>query len=220
MGKNPVILIHGIDDTQAIFDSMAAYLEARGWPLHRFDLVPNNGDRGLEQLAQQLADYVTHQLPPQQPFDLLGFSMGGIVGRYYLQRLGGLTRVQRFVALSPPNQGSYLAYLRWNRGAKQLRPHSRFLQELNRDLHCLAHVAMTTLWTPFDLMILPAQSSVVPVGQTISLPVLGHTWMVSDSRCLAAVAAALSVTVESTIPTPGDHPGMTPTGSNRRTDGA
>jgi len=200
MGKNPVLLIHGIDDTQAVFDPMAAYLETRGWPVHRLDLVPNNGDLGLDCLAQQLANYVQHQFPPHHPFDLLGFSMGGIVSRYYLQRLGGLARVQRFVALSPPNHGSYLAYLRWNSGARQLRPHSRFLTELNHDLQCLANVAMTTLWTPFDLMVLPAQSSWVPVGQTICLPVLGHGWMVSDSRCLAAVAAALSVTVKSALP--------------------
>jgi len=50
-------------------------------------------------LGQQVANYVAATFAPK-PFDLVGFSMGGIVSRYYVQRLGGIDRVQRFITLA------------------------------------------------------------------------------------------------------------------------
>jgi len=35
----------------------------------------------------KVANYVAANFAPEQPFDLVGFSMGGIVSRYYVQRL-------------------------------------------------------------------------------------------------------------------------------------
>ncbi|NJN20738.1 MAG: triacylglycerol lipase [Leptolyngbya sp. RL_3_1] len=193
VSKNPVLLIHGIGDTHRVFQTMATYLGDRGWPIHTLDLVPNLGEVGLDQLALQVRDYVAMHLT-EQPFDLLGFSMGGIVSRYYLQRLGGLQQVQRFITLSSPHNGTITAYARNRPGVKQMRPGSDFLQGLNSTVHELAQVQFTSLWTPYDLMILPAYSSRLPVGQMGQIPALAHPLMLRDRRSLAAVATALSMT--------------------------
>ena len=106
--KNPVLLIHGIGDTFRVFDRMMAYLSDRNWTdIHTLNLVPNNGDVGLDQLAEQVKAYIDTHMPHAEPIDLLGFSMGGIVSRYYVQRLGGSQRVQRFITLSSPHNGTW-----------------------------------------------------------------------------------------------------------------
>lgn len=194
--QNPVVLVHGIWDTQAVFRSMRRYLEDRGWSVHSLDLKPNNGNVGLDRLAQQVADYVAHHFAPTQAIDLVGFSMGGIVSRYYLQRLGGINQVQRFVAISAPHYGSQWARLQFNPGCEHLRPNSPFLQDLNQTLDQLASLAVTSIWTPYDLMIIPAQSSHLPLGHEVTLPVLTHAWMLTDPRSLAAIATALSTPVQ------------------------
>jgi triacylglycerol lipase len=74
--RNPVLLVHGIHDTGAVFNRMAFYLRQRGWSAHTLDLLPNNGAVVLDQLAQHVADYVAATFEPQQPLDLVGFSMG------------------------------------------------------------------------------------------------------------------------------------------------
>ncbi|WLT39844.1 hypothetical protein NON20_10925 [Synechocystis sp. B12] len=51
-------------------------------------MVPNDGSASLAVLAEQVKQYIDGQFAPQQPVDLIGFSMGGLVTRYYLQRLG------------------------------------------------------------------------------------------------------------------------------------
>lgn len=190
--RNPVLLVHGIFDTVAKFQRMSAYLKNLGWSVHSLNLNPNNGKERLQNLAEQVADYVERNFPAGQPLDLLGFSMGGIVTRYYLQRLGGLERVQRYVSISAPNNGTLMAYALERPGVVQLRPKSPFLQDLNWDVESLQRLKVTVLWTPFDLMILPARSSLMSVGREIQLPVPIHEWMLRDSRVLETVAQQLS----------------------------
>ncbi|MBK1989214.1 alpha/beta fold hydrolase [Sphaerospermopsis aphanizomenoides BCCUSP55] len=190
--QHPVLLVHGINDTEAVFNKMAFYLRQRGWSVYALNLLPNNGAVPLEKLAQQVADYVAATFEPQQPLDVVGFSMGGIVSRYYIQRLGGIDRVKRFITISSPHQGTIIAYGTWLAGAVQMRPNSDFLKDLNSDMEMLKELNFTSIWTPYDLMILPPKSSQLPFAKEVILPVVLHPWMLIHSKCLSAVAAALA----------------------------
>ncbi|MBG1259162.1 esterase/lipase family protein [Nostoc commune] len=190
--RNPVLLIHGIDDTEAVFYKMAAQLRLQGWSVYSLNLVPNNGDVGLDELAKQVADYVTATFAPEQRLDLVGFSMGGIVSRYYVQRLGGINRVERFITISSPHHGTVVAYGSQRPGCVQMRPDSVFLKDLNSDAVMLRQLNFTSIWTPYDLMIVPANSSQMSVGREVIVPVALHPWMLTDPRSLAVVKAALA----------------------------
>ena len=103
MTRNPVLLVHGIDDTVALFHRMKPYLERGGLPVHALNLVPNNGNAGLIELARQLDAHVRTSFAADQGIDIVGFSMGGLVSRYYIQRLGGIHRVRKFVTIGTPH---------------------------------------------------------------------------------------------------------------------
>jgi triacylglycerol lipase len=190
--RNPLLLIHGIDDTGAVFYRMGKYLQQQGWSVYALDLVPNNGAVGLDELAKQVADYVAKEFPPEQPLDLVAFSMGGIVSRYYIQRLEGIKRVQRFITIASPHNGTVIAYGSLRPGCVQMRPNSALLQDLNSDVAMLEQLNFTSIWTPYDLMIVPAKSSQMAVGREVVLPVGLHPWMLTDARCLKVVAEALA----------------------------
>lgn len=190
--RNPVLLIHGIFDTKAIFKTMTTHLTKKGWDIHSLNLIPNDGRFGLEALAQQITDYITQTFPPEQPIDLIGFSMGGIISRYYVQRLGGIERVQRLITISSPHHGTLTGYLYPTLAASQMRSNSPFLQDLNRDLEILNSINFTSIWTPLDGMIVPAQSSQMPIGQEFTVNVFLHAWMVTDPKSLALVEKALN----------------------------
>ena len=189
--QNPVLLVHGINDTGAVFDKMAFYLREQGLSVYTVDLVPNNGSEVLDKLAQQVANYVNDTFAVEQSLDIVGFSMGGIVSRYYIQRLGGINRVQRFITISSPHHGTIVAYGTWLAGALQMRPHSDFINDLNSDVEMLKKLNFTSIWTPYDLMILPATSSKLGIGKEIILPVVLHPFMLTDTRVLIKVAEAL-----------------------------
>jgi triacylglycerol lipase len=69
--------------------------------------------------------------------DLIGISMGGLIGLHYLRKLGGDAYVRRFIAIGTPFNGTHFARLMntltFGRapGAEQMIPGSEFL----RDLH-------------------------------------------------------------------------------------
>ena len=192
MGRNPVVLVHGIWNTAGIFSVLQRYLEREGWQVYALSMTPNNGDAPLSVLAEQVADFVEDRLGHDRVFDLVGFSMGGLVSRYYLQRLGGLARVERFVSVSTPHQGTALALFSRRLGVGQMRPGSPFLRSLNQDIHKLETIRFFSFWTPFDLLILPPWSSDTGLGQVERLTVSAHNRMIRDEAGLQAIAQALA----------------------------
>jgi triacylglycerol lipase len=192
MARNPVLLVHGIDDTVALFRRMRLYLERGGLSVHALNLIPNNGTAGLAELAKQLDRHVRASFATDQAIDVVGFSMGGLVSRYYIQRLGGIHRVRRFVTIGTPHRGTWTAFLRANAGARDMRPGSPFLRDLNRDVETLDGICFTSIWTPFDLMIVPSNSSRVPAGRSISVRTPAHPLLVRDPRVLRLILGILS----------------------------
>lgn len=194
--RNPVVLVHGIWDTTARFKKMSAHLTEEGWLVRSLNLIPNDGICSLDLLAKQLAGYIERTFEPDRPFDLIGFSMGGLVSRYYIQRLGGIDRVQRFITLSSPHHGTLTAYSLPLPGYLQMRPGSAFLQDLNQDIAMLQRINFTTIWTPFDAMIVPASSSRMPVGREITLKVWLHHQMVTDEKSLQTIVQELEAPLQ------------------------
>jgi triacylglycerol lipase len=187
----PVVLVHGIFDTSKIFDRMVSWLRTSGLRPLALNLIPSSGALGLDELAAQVGEFADRHLSPSEHFDLVGFSMGGLVSRYYVQRLRGIERVRRLITISTPHHGTFSAYALGNRGSRQMRPGSDFLRELNRDAALLERVRLASIWTPLDLMILPANSSRLGVGEEFSIPVALHPWMLRSKRVLEVVARLL-----------------------------
>lgn len=190
--KNPVVLVHGIWNTAGIFSPLQTYLEHAGWQVYALSMTPNNGDAPLEVLAQQVAAFIEERIDSQQSFDLVGFSMGGLISRYYVQRLGGLARVQRFVTVSAPHRGTVLGAFSHRYGIRQMRPGSPFLKALNADIYQLQRLTFFSLWTPFDLLIVPPRSSQVSAAISQRLKVRAHNQMIRDPKGLVAIAKCLS----------------------------
>lgn len=185
---NPVLLVHGITDTGRVFGKMSAYLTDFGWEVHTMNLLPNDGSVSLTLLAQQVKDYINQNFSANQKLDLIGFSMGGLVARYYVQRLGGIEKIQRFISISAPNNGTLLAHFLPNIGITQMRPNSQFIQDLNQDAkELLSKLNFSIISTPFDLMIIPSSSSKMSIGKEFDLPVLTHHWMKTDERVFKQV---------------------------------
>lgn len=189
--KLPVILVHGIWDTGRVFRRMRARLEAAGHQTFAIDLQPSDGSIGVEEMAEQLCKFIDASLGTEAKFHLIGFSMGGMVSRYYLQRLGGLGRVDKFIAIASPHNGTLFAYLLQNPVARQFRPRSAFLRDLNRDRELLADKSYT-FGTLFDLMIVPFPSARLFKDRHFWYPVPVHAFMIIDKRVIEKIVEILN----------------------------
>ena len=94
--NRPLVLVHGLLDTPRLFSRLERRLEGQDRPVlsphlpHRFGAIP------LRKLAHQLDGLIQERWGPKTPIDLLGFSMGGVIARIWLQEFGGAKRTHRF----------------------------------------------------------------------------------------------------------------------------
>lgn len=185
--KNPVILIHGYNDTARKMRHIAKNLRDDGWLVYAVTLTPSSGKIGIDELALQLDNFIRNNIQSTGKFDIVGFSMGGLIGRYYIQQLGGNEKVERFITVSTPHHGTLMAYLSRNKAAKQMRIHSVFLDNLNKYPESLKLLKLTSIWTFFDLMIIPASSCRINIGNDINLGYMLHWFMPHYSICCQVI---------------------------------
>ena len=187
-----VVFVHGFWDTGNVFRRLHRELTAAGHTCFAPTLHPRDGRRGLADLARTLAGCIDHGLPPAAPFAVVGFSMGCLVARYYLQNLRGGRCVPAFFAISGPMQGTATAYLYPGRGARDMRYGSDFLRELNAASPALEGIQLHTYYTPFDLIILPPGSSHLPGVRPTRIGSLLHPWMLTSPQLAADILQKLA----------------------------
>jgi triacylglycerol lipase len=179
-----IVLVHGFISTGKIFFYIKKKLEAQGHKCFAPTLKPIDAKYGIEDLAIKLKDYIENNLETGSKFVLVGFSLGAIVGRYYLQELGGIDRVGKLITISAPHYGSYLSYIYPGKGMKQLRPKSNFLKNLETKEFLLKSIDLFSYRTPLDLMIIPNNSSVWKIATNKRFISPMHSSMLINSKLI------------------------------------
>lgn len=187
-------MVHGIWDKGTVYRRMAGYLTEQGHTCHYPDLEPANGAHGLADLAEKLKDTIDQTIGSEAPFALIGFSMGTVIARYYLQVLGGASRVSHFFSISGPLRGTLTAHFWPGKASRDMRFRSRLLQQLNADTSALEHTTIHSYRTPFDLLIIPARSSHWEIADDNHIvPALYHHRMLTHPTVHQHIAETLKV---------------------------
>ncbi|MEB3334468.1 MAG: alpha/beta hydrolase [Cyanobacteriota bacterium] len=167
MSPPPLVLVHGLWDTPALFNSLRRAIGGRRDLFiphlpHGLGVVP------LEDLAAELGRSIEAEFGPQQPLDVMGFSMGGVISRAWIQLREGARRVRRFTSVASPQQGTWTALPwpgRWLASVGDMKVGSPLLQRLNAHPEALAGIDCTSLYCLADVMVVPGWSAVLPVGR-------------------------------------------------------
>lgn len=165
-----IVLVHGFLRTGYIFRWMARLLTAQGHTCFTPTLRPIDGRTGLPDLAEKLAAYMDAEVDPaSQPTALVGFSMGAMICRHYLQMLGGIETTRAFFAICGPHRGTWNAVLYPSKGAWQMRPGSPFLKQLAASADLLKRIPVYSYWTPLDLVVVPSTSGRLAGSQQLTV---------------------------------------------------
>ena len=123
--------------------------------------------------------------------DIVGFSMGGLISRIWLQNHNGYLRTKRFFSIGTPHHGTYTAQLipSWLMpGIAEMKRGSRLLFQLNDDLTPLENIECISFFTKWDLMSFPGWQAKLPIGHSYHLPVLTHKELITNSISLDILA--------------------------------
>ncbi|HEY9376238.1 MAG TPA: alpha/beta fold hydrolase [Jiangellaceae bacterium] len=191
----PIVMVHGIADNRTTFTVMRRALRRRG-----FERVVSV-DYGwlatdLRTLAARLGAEVGRvcNRTGYERVNVVAHSMGGLVARYYVQRLGGHAKVRTLVTLGTPHAGT-----RWAAGLphpllRQLRPGSRFLAELAAPSPG-CRTRFVVVWSDLDQVVVPHSNArlrhVDLDVREIAVHGVGHMSLPVDSRVVHEVCTAL-----------------------------
>lgn len=192
----PIILVHGVIDNRSIFTVLRRSLRRRGFG-RTFALNYSPLTDDLRVVAARLAALV-EEVCEQTGYErvhIIGHSMGGMVGRYYVQRLGGDTRVHTLCTLGTPHQGSVGArFIPWP-VIQQLRIDGSIIDELAAPAPGCA-TRFIAIWSDLDQLVLPHRNARITHpdlrARNMLIRGVGHMSLPVDRRVVHAISQALA----------------------------
>ncbi len=194
--SNPIVLVHGLWDNPFIFNRLVQRFEQKGVDVFVPHLPHEFGRTSILKLANDLNSYISRQFTDDVTIDLLGFSMGGLIGRVWLQYLNGTKRTERFITVGTPHNGTLTAQLipSWLfPGIAQMKLGSVLLKELNDNSNSLTSVDCISFYCLYDLMVFPGWRAVLPVGPSFPIAVLTHKGLIKHSHAINVIATDILV---------------------------
>jgi hypothetical protein len=152
----PVVLVHGLVDNRSIFTLMRRALRRRGFTqVCTWNYSPLQRD--VQSAAEALRRHIEHvcRETGHERVQVVGHSLGGLVARYLVQRLGGDDRVESLVTLGTPHAGTRWAHLLPTPLVRQLRPGSPLMRELAEPVPS-CRTAITAVYSDLDQVVVPA----------------------------------------------------------------
>ncbi len=192
-GDTPVILCHGYNHNRSAFILLRHRLKSAGWG----NIVTPNfrpASASIPDFAAQLSDRVKQVMTQTgcEKVDLIGHSMGGLVARYYIEKLGGSTCVRTAITLGCPHRGTKMAALGILKSARQFHPDSAVIKELSEAVRPPDSVNMVAVWSEFDNIILPPENALLPDPcNGIMVQNVGHIAMLFSGKVFSEVRKAL-----------------------------
>jgi pimeloyl-ACP methyl ester carboxylesterase len=196
----PVIFVHGLSDRPSIFTRLLDRLRGCGaGPFLTTTFSPFNPD--IRIAARSLAEQVerVREQAGGRPVCLVGHSMGGLIARYYVQRLGGDAHVSLVITLATPHSGTAVALLAPPRSVlRQLCPGSDLLAELAEPCAgCRSR--FVAFYSNLDEAVLPAGRGRIDHPDLLVRNVLvhsvGHLMLPVHTTVVDEIRALLTATV-------------------------
>lgn len=192
----PILLIHGLVDNRSIFTMLRRQLRRRGfgrvWTTNYqvWTTDVRMAARRLATTVEAICDQTGYER-----IHVVGHSMGGLVARYYVQRLGGDARVHTLVTLGTPHQGTRAARLLPRGVFRQLAPGSELIAELDEPAPG-CQTRFLSFWSDLDALMSPKRAATIAhpdlAARNVLVRGVGHMSLPIDRGIVREIAATLA----------------------------
>ncbi|MFE6287518.1 esterase/lipase family protein [Streptomyces sp. NPDC057877] len=158
--RPPVVLLHGFIDNRSVFVLLRRSLAQHGrQQLESLNYSPLTCDvRTAAALLGRHIEEICRRTGSDR-VDVVGHSLGGLIARYYVQRLGGDTRVRTLVTLGTPHSGTRVVPLaNAHPVVRQMRPGSQLMDELSGPAPG-CRTQFVSFWSDLDHLMDPPEAA-------------------------------------------------------------
>ncbi|MCK8677213.1 alpha/beta fold hydrolase [Streptomyces lichenis] len=192
----PAVLLHGLVDNRSVFVVLRRTLSRRGRRLEclNYSLLTCDIRTAAELLGRHVEEVCARS--GHARIDLVGHSLGGLIARYYVQRLGGDRRVRTLVTLGTPHSGTVaVPPAGLHPLVRQMRPGSSVLRELAGPAPG-CRTRFVGFWSDLDALMSPAETARIDhpdlTAENVRVTGIGHLALLFHPAVAAAVHEALS----------------------------
>jgi pimeloyl-ACP methyl ester carboxylesterase len=192
----PILLVHGMIDNRSIFALLRRGLRRRGFGrVLSINYSPMTSD--VRVAAHWLAEEVESLVAKTgyERVHVIGHSLGGLIARYYVMRLGGDARVHTLVTLGTPHGGTFNAYALPSHLCRQLRPDSALMRELRAPAPG-CRTRFVAYWSDLDQMVFPQRNASLNhpdlVVHNIEVHGTGHMSLPINGDVVYGISTALA----------------------------
>lgn len=219
-GKSPVLLLYGFFSTRRTFDVLERRLRRDGYCVFSLNLGGFRrtfNTRGIDDLADFVrakVERIYGRNPDLGPLTIIGHSKGGLIGAYYVKKLGGWRRTRALITLGTPHNGTPVAYAGlplgiFARSVWQMVPMSSLIQRLQAGawppgVRLVSVYSRHDRASPYPSALLDTQA--LPYIANVEIPGLKHRDFLHKKRVYDVVLAEVRA-AEATRPT--ERPGLT-----------
>ena len=192
--KRPIILIHGLWNTSAIFNNLINRLDYYDVEYYAPTLDHYFGRISIIDLAESLDELITKKYGNEREIDIVGFSMGGIIARYWINKFSGYLKTKRFISIGSPHRGTLTAQLvpkNLFKGIAEMKISSSLLKELSEYDYLLKKIDCISFYTKWDFMVFPGWRANLPVGRKFSLNIYKHRNLVRNPIAINAIVNSI-----------------------------
>ena len=194
--RNPIILIHGLWNTSSIFSLISSKLDEKEVEYFAPTLNHAFGMTSIVELTNLMDQLIVEKYGLEQEIDILGFSMGGIIGRYWINKFNGYKRTKRFITIGSPHNGTLASQLVPKypfRGISEMKINSSLLRDLANYDYFLNDIDCISFFTYWDLMVFPGWRANLNVGEKISLNIFKHRNLVRNPEAVERIIERLMI---------------------------
>jgi triacylglycerol esterase/lipase EstA (alpha/beta hydrolase family) len=193
----PIVLVHGIFDNRSIFTLMRRGLRRRGFgSTYALNYSPLTDD--IRVVAARLGDLIDNvrQETGHDQVHIVGHSLGGLIGRYLVQRLGGDEVVHTLVTLGTPHGGTKPASIVPTGLARQMRIGGDVVTELAEPAPG-CRTRFLAIWSDIDQLVIPQAHARVEHAdlrvRNVLVHGVGHLSLPVDGRVIREIGSSLAL---------------------------
>ena len=187
-------MIHGLWNTSSIFNPLLKKLDYYDIEYHAPTLEHYFGRISIVDLAESLDEIIIKKYGNNREIDILGFSMGGIIARYWIKKFNGYLKTKRFISIGSPHHGTLTAQLvpkNFLKGISEMKINSSLLKELAEYDYLLKKIDCISFYTRWDFMVFPGWKAKLPLGRRFNLNIYKHRNLVRNPMAIDAIVNSI-----------------------------
>ncbi|AWK11013.1 lipase [Streptomyces spongiicola] len=196
--RPPAVLLHGFADNRSVFVLLRRSLVRQdGRHVESLNYSPLTCD--IRAAAELLGRHVEEicARTGRRRVDVVGHSLGGLIARYYVQRLGGDRRVRTLVTLGTPHTGTSVAPLASAHPiVRQMRPGSAVIEELALPAPG-CRTRFVSFWSDLDQIMVPLETARLAhpdlTVRNVRVSGIGHLALPVHPAVAAGIREALDI---------------------------